>query len=710
MPEISTVMKRFSQLLALNSFAICQPILDLINVNHTFLTAHQVETFELLALVFAITFLVPLALLSLELVISLVYRDIVPFVHNLFIFILLAFIIAPLLNKQGLPQATVVLALTLILALLLTVIIAKSVNLQNLLSFLSLSVIFFLAVFFYEPSNYSYIYHYSSDDRKMSTPVKAESTPDIIFVVLDEFSSVILCNENDEIDPELFPNLSKLAESAIWYRNHTSTHDYTKGALQALLTGRADDSPLKPSLNNIRKNNIFLLLARAGYELQVTEAATHMCPSSLNMGMVPAVGKGLQTLVKDTAIVWAHTIVHPGFSGILPSLGARWAGFGTASEPSKFTSDVRESWPSKGRASRFLRFCASITKKPRPVLYFFHSMLPHVPYDYSSKGYYYSMAPLSKFPIWKGIPGLIDGTKENWRDDWTPPLMAFQRYILQTQFLDHLIGELIKRLKNEEMYENSLLIIVSDHGASYVKGEPRRRLNDKNYPEIMATPLLIKPPGWKTGLISDCNSESIDIAPTILDILGVEPYWKPEGSSLLSESRPNRKTKTIRTEDQRIKSITVSSDFKDRFKAVQSKRSIIDVRRGYPYVSLAPYHKDLIGKSITKFNTRPSIFKGLIYVKEKIELSDSGNMEFPLVIAGEVHTAGSLSPPFDVAVCVNQRIWAITKTFEISKKNVFYSMIPESAYKMGANTISIFAVEYELDGPEFIGPIKDFYE
>jgi hypothetical protein len=39
------------------------------------------------------------------------------------------------------------------------------------------------------------------------------------------------------------------------------------------------------------------------------------------------------------------------------------------------------------------------------------------------------------------------------------------------------------------------------------------------------------------------NVESIDIAPTIVDVIGLEPSWEMDGCSMLDESCPDRPTK-----------------------------------------------------------------------------------------------------------------------------------------------------------------------
>ena len=39
-----------------------------------------------------------------------------------------------------------------------------------------------------------------------------------------------------------------------------------------------------------------------------------------------------------------------------------------------------------------------------------------------------------------------------------------QRYLLQLDFVDRLIGRLLRRLKAQGMYDNTLLVVTADHG------------------------------------------------------------------------------------------------------------------------------------------------------------------------------------------------------------------------------------------------------
>ena len=99
----------------------------------------------------------------------------------------------------------------------------------------------------------------------------------VVMVVLDELPTVSLLRSDGELDAVRYPNFARLAEDATWFRNATTVHEWTTGAVPPMLTGqRPDGLPLFID----HPNNLFTLLGGA-YDLNVHESQTHLCPPSL---------------------------------------------------------------------------------------------------------------------------------------------------------------------------------------------------------------------------------------------------------------------------------------------------------------------------------------------------------------------------------------------------------------------------------------------
>jgi arylsulfatase A-like enzyme len=84
--------------------------------------------------------------------------------------------------------------------------------------------------------------------------------------------------------------------------------------------------------------------------------------------------------------------------------------------------------------------------------------------------------------------------------------------------VDSGIGELFERMKALEIYDNTLIILTSDHGEYF--GEHLLVEHSKDiYMEATHVPLIVKHPGQSEGSVSDRVISSVDIPGMILDWL-----------------------------------------------------------------------------------------------------------------------------------------------------------------------------------------------
>ena len=90
------------------------------------------------------------------------------------------------------------------------------------------------------------------------------------------------------------------------------------------------------------------------------------------------------------------------------------------------------------------------------------------------------------------------------------------------------------------MYDKSLIVVAADHGVAFPKRRERRRLGRETAAEIAPVPLFIKAPGQKRGRVDDAWVSTIDILPTIFDVLDLDPKVKMDGRSAFSDEVQNR--------------------------------------------------------------------------------------------------------------------------------------------------------------------------
>lgn len=105
-------------------------------------------------------------------------------------------------------------------------------------------------------------------------------------------------------------------------------------------------------------------------------------------------------------------------------------------------------------------------------------------------------------------------------------------YLGGVKYTDSEVGRLIQELKERKLYDNTLIIVTSDHGEEFQ--EHGALLHEQTYEECTRVPLIIKfPHSQGHGNVSDNLAELIDILPTVLDFLGEPELRQVQGKTLL---------------------------------------------------------------------------------------------------------------------------------------------------------------------------------
>ena len=107
-------------------------------------------------------------------------------------------------------------------------------------------------------------------------------------------------------------------------------------------------------------------------------------------------------------------------------------------------------------------------------------------------------------------------------------------YAGEVSMCDNWFGYFIEELKNLELYNDSLIILISDHGHSIGEHNATGKIPMFLYPELVDIPFMIKPPGKINGpkRIKNSYVYDHDILPTIFGFLGKEKTDVFEGLDL----------------------------------------------------------------------------------------------------------------------------------------------------------------------------------
>jgi arylsulfatase A-like enzyme len=118
-------------------------------------------------------------------------------------------------------------------------------------------------------------------------------------------------------------------------------------------------------------------------------------------------------------------------------------------------------------------------------------------------------------------------------------------YAGETTMMDRWLGRFLDKMEELGLFENTLLVLLSDHGVAFgehgITGKPHYAL----WPEVTDVIFLVRHPDGKTGgQTSDFYASTHDVTPTVLGFLGIEPERSMGGedlSVLLEDGRPEER-------------------------------------------------------------------------------------------------------------------------------------------------------------------------
>lgn len=689
-------------IVVLFNVAIAQPLLDLLGRNAEFFVARGSPRADVLVLALALTLLVPLAAGFMVRLTIRVHPRFGRALHLAILGSLVGALLVQLLKRVpaigSLPGPALV-AVSAVTGIGGAVFATRRRELRTILRWAAPVPVLVALLFLFVSPVSRLVLSGRVAEAAGEHPVVGDPAP-IVMVIFDEFPLASLMDRHGEIDARLFPSFARLARDGTWFRNATTVHVSTTKAVPAILTGRLPDATSLPTAQD-HPRNLFTLV-RPQYDIKAIEPITDLCPeeSCAESRRTEPARARWRALLSDLRVVSLHMLLPDDLTEGLPSIDNAWGGFGGQSgtdddgdgggtpQPARRQPVKRlfEQALAVDRQVVFEDFVASIERSPRPTLHFLHSMLPHLPWYYLSSG--------QRFELTRTTPGV----GKQWSDEAWLVAQAYQRHLLQAQFVDRLVGRLLKRLERLELYEESLIVITSDHGASFQPKEFRRSIGPRTVGEIGAVPLFVKRPHQRTGGASDLPVQSIDILPTIADALDVNGFWRTDGASAFAPGFPQRTTKAIYT---RGEPVVFGAEGRERDEIVRRKYSLFqDVGASLDLYRLGP-HADLIGRRVASLPVgRDTPMTVVLDSPGAFDHVDPAAAVLPCLVTGQLRAGGPLPSPALLAVTLDGTIETVTQTFSRhGRENPFVALVPPRALRRGENRLSFFLIEQSAHGP-----------
>jgi hypothetical protein len=676
------VLWAYLGLAVLWTFAVAQPLFDLLKDNPEFFAARGSSGFDIVSFSVALVVLPPLLMLAIELLVGLAGPTAREGAHLVMISILVALIAAQAIKKTlDLPDPVMIVA-SLAIGSALATLYAAAEPVRSFLRVLSPVPVVFLALFLFTDPISKLAFPNEAQARTIGGVTRAP----IVVVLFDELPTTTLMDDRGRIDAARFPGFGELAASGTWYRNAYTIYDSTERAQPAIMDGNLPEKDKLPTSAD-HPNSIFSLFAKT-HRLTVSEEATSVCSRDLcdDERLEESYGSRMSSMSEDLGLVWLHVVSPPDIESDLPSVSENWGNFagGEEEQPDAPAVDVREHTMGNlqgGREARFEEWIASIEPGRRPQLAFKHTLLPHVPWQYLPDARRYR----------RTANDAVSGLSTYSYEDQGQLDVLLQRHFLQTGFADYELRRLWRHLKDEGMWEDAMIVVAADHGVAFPLGSvQRRRLKRETADEIAPVPLLMKAPGQTRPRIDDAWVETIDILPTIFDELELDPRVEMDGRPASSPEvqRRDELRMLIRNSFELLR--VPAAEFERERDAVVARnvRLFGTGRDGPERVYRIGPNQELLG--------RPASAAGDRLAVDLVSAADYENVDLdspflPNQVVARVRSEGETGR--DVAIAVNGTIAAVGSTFELvegDEGELVSVMVPPSAFRQGRNRIEVF--------------------
>lgn len=508
------------------AFAVAQPIYDVIRQNGEFFVAHEADRLDLILLTLVLSLILPGMAAAAIWLLARVSARVGTAAMLAAVALFAALIALQAFRAVASMNTEISFAAAVLLGVGAAWLYARAAPVRQFLTILSPAVLIFPVLFLASGSLRALM-------SPPAPPADAALTgsPDtpIVFVVFDQLPLVSLMGADGHIDAAAFPSFAALERDALWFRNATTVADLTGWALPALVSGEFPE-PSKLPIAGDHPRNLFTMLAGT-HAMEVVEPITKLCPDALCARDADPRAMRQAAMLSDLSIVYPRIFLPRDLAATLPPLTNNWRDFAADNQ------DWRRRWVRQRDRDRRVppeRFVESIEAgDPQPTLYFLHALLPHEPYLYMNGGTQITDDPT--------LHGLKEG---RWTDDEWTVAQAYRQHLLQVQYVDAILGQIVARLKSEGLYDRALLVVTTDHGVAFTPRRPFKAIMDSTIPGIVPVPLFIKRPFSRGGEISDRNVQSIDVLPTIAGMLDAGGLpWAAAGTSAIGDAAaPDQKT------------------------------------------------------------------------------------------------------------------------------------------------------------------------
>jgi hypothetical protein len=648
----SSHLVRFATLSGAWAFSVSQPVFSFVVGNPEFLVMRDASRSQAIGFAVLLAFGPPLAAVAYAALAGLVSR----WVGGILFLALLGGFLVPLglqLVKSFDPGRA--LAFLLPLAFCSLAVLAY-VRWRGVRLFLAFSVVLPIAGLAW------YVHGIPlTSDAEAAAPVTVRADTPVVVVVLDELPLSSLLRRNGAINAARYPNFARLAGGSTWYPNATTVDGFTGKAVPAILTGRIAPQDTLPTTRD-HPRNLFTLLGES-YSMFVHDATSRLCPE-------PYCSRGRDSFLEGVGLLF-EDIRPPYILKVVPDAI-------TGAGPSAIALDLALARASDSAVDDFDQFLDDFSQRTGPrSLHFAHVLLPHFPWRYLPSGQEY-------------IPPVHDGPGRGrvWPDDRWLAQQGLQRHLVQLRYTDLLMGRFLRTLEKAGVYDRALVVVVADHGVAFEPAVNFRGLSEERFADVASVPLFVKYPGQRRGAVDRRAARTVDVLPTIADVVGARVPWRIDGVSLLG--RPKGLAPAAAGKSGTFVRVPMAELERQNEALVERNAEMFGDGRDSLFD--IGEHRDLLNQPVEPSWRVEGRTRVRLEEQSALANVDPSSAFVPAYLAGVVED-DRIEADTELAIAVNGRIRALTRAYDEGGQQRFGALVRPSAFRDGFNLVEVFAIE-----------------
>ncbi len=664
------------------SIGIVQPIFEVLGNNPEFFVAHDTRGRDLIGLILGLCVVAPLCIVTFTLLAVRIGRRCYQVMTWTVLTLLVMAIALPILKRSLDLGAKETFAVAGVVGVLMASGYFVFSPLRLFMSFLSFATVVVPIAFLFQLPVSSLI---STTNQSLLPDVKFKTTPPVVMLVFDQLPLPSLLDRDSQIDETLYPHFAELSRDASWFRNASAVGTLTVDALPALLTGNYPEQGRLPTIADY-PSNVFTLLGPT-YRVEGFEPLTRLCPKTVCRQRRLPFLVWYASVLLDLSVVYQHIVLPDELTVTLPPMTENWKDFVE-------NDNMRRRWIERRTSDRrqmvheFVESIDVLDYRDRPPFYFLHTLLPHEPWVYLPSG--------QRFSTNGNTVGLSPRTS-HWSDDFVAVARNYQRHLLQVRYADTLLGQVLDRMRTVGLYDDALLVVTADHGATFRPGFPFRRPRAESFVDIVSVPLFVKVPNQQTGTVFASNVETIDIVPTLAARLGIRLPWEADGVDAFDGSADARADKSLFFDDP-LQRMTGPRDLRTAIREVVARKyDWLGEPDGFHGPTVL-HHRELIGRRVDEFEVVMSEdFEAAVNLPTSFEDVDRASDFIPIHVSGAIRSLdGAIEIGTPIGVAVNGVLAGVTQPYDFpvgGRQYAWEVVIDPQFVTDGSNTLEIFTIE-----------------